>query len=280
MHPRVGLPALLLVLGLGLACDAQPDAKTDAKADAPAPAKDAETAKVEPEPEPEPPPPFMAEPERLDPKGLTIADHERRSVDVGGLTRRGPEDAAVVVLECIDFADAYNKGGQKSMTEVHEALGERVAFYLRPYWNLLESQEQAVARGDKAAKARAAQTRRLAAALVAADRQGKLWPLHDQFVAADKDQLASEDLSALATAAGLDVEAFTAQLGDEQTLAAVEAHRAACQALGVDRATPAYFINGRMMTGARKADDMRYVVDVELHGGFEKLPPGPAEPAK
>jgi hypothetical protein len=260
-----------------LACGSEP-ASNEAK---PEQAKPAPNDKAEPEPnvkaEPEvaptpPPPAFMSEPERLDPKGELIADHTRRAIPIDGLTRRGPENAPVVILACVDMPDAFVQRGQKSMAEVRAALPDVGAYYLRPYWNVLESAEAAAKNKHKPAIERIERTKLLARAMVAAERQSKIWEFHDALLAADKDQLTPDGLDALAEQAGLDVATWKTQLDDETTAAAVEAHRKACQELGVDKAVPAYFINGRMMRGSRPVEDVRYVIEVEQHGGFEKLP--------
>jgi predicted DsbA family dithiol-disulfide isomerase len=214
----------------------------------------------------------MSEPERLTPKGELLADHERRKIDTTGLARRGGEKASVIVLGCIDMRDVYSKKAQKSMAEVLAAFPNDVALYIRPYWNVLESGEAAEKNGHKPAIEQRELTQLLAAALVAAEQQGKIWELHDLIFAAEKEQLTREGLAKLATDAGLDVEKWTAALDAEATKTAVAAHKQACNALGVDRATPIYFINGRMVRGALPTEAMTYLVELELFGGFEALP--------
>jgi hypothetical protein len=214
----------------------------------------------------------MSEPERLNPKGEPWADHERRKIDVAGLARRGGEKAGVVVLGCVDMRDPFAKRGQRNMAEVLAAFPDDVALYLRPYWNVLESSEIAAKRGDKDAIEMRKLTELLATALVAAEQQGKIWELHDLMLEAQNEQLTREGLAKLAADAGLDVEKWTAALDAEETKTAVAAHKQACNTLGVDRANPVYFINGRMMVGGVQTEHMRYVVELELAGGFEALP--------
>jgi hypothetical protein len=268
----------LAVLTLLVACEGDPAPAQPAKqADAPEPAKPTEPAptpepSVTPEPAAKPKPAFMSEPERLNPKGEPWADHERRKIDITGLARRGGEKAGVVVLGCVDMRDPYTARGQRTMAEVHAAFPDDVALYLRPYWNVLETFETAAKRGDKAAIAIRELTELLATALVAAEQQGKIWELHDLMLAAQKEQLTREGLAKLAADAGLDVETWTAALDSEATKTAVAAHKQACNDLGVDRATPIYFINGRMMRGSAPTEAMTYLVELELAGGFETLP--------
>jgi len=268
---------VLLALALLCSCDkgestTTKTAKQDTKAAEAQPAPEPKP-EVAPEVEPEPPPAFMAEPERLSPKGEPFADHERREVDVSGLARRGSESAPVTVMQCIDLRDPYCRRGQTSMAAAHEALGDEVAFYLRPYWNVLESTEQAAAKGSADAKEMIEVSKRLARALVAAEAQGKIWELHDALLAAEAEQYTAEGIAALAgEIEGLDAEAFTAQLDAPETEAAADAHHEACAALGVETRVPAYFVNGRMMVGGLPTDALSYVLEVEANGGFEKLP--------
>lgn len=269
---------VLMSLALVVACEGDPAPAQPAKqVDAVEPAKPAEpVATPEPakpaEPEPKPKPAFMSEPERLSHKGEPWADHERRKIDITGLARRGSEKAGVVVLGCIDMRDVYSKKGQKSMAEVFAAFPDDVALYIRPYWNVLESGEAAEKNGHKPAIEQRKLTQLLATAMVAAEQQGKIWELHDLIFSAEKEQLTREGLAKLAADAGLDVEKWTAALDAEATQTAVDAHKQACNALGVDRATPTYFINGRMMRGAVPTEAMSYLVELELFGGFEALP--------
>jgi hypothetical protein len=272
---------VLMVLAL-VACEGDPAPAKQADKAEPAqpaqPAKPAEPA-VTPEPQPKPKPAFMSEPERLSPKGELWADHERRKIDTTGLARRGGEKAGVVVLGCVNMRDPYSQRGQKMMAETLAAFPNDVAFYMRPYWNVLESSEAAAKRGDKDAIAQRELTELLATALVAAEAQGKIWELHDKMLAAEKEQLNREGLAKLAAEAGLDAAQWTAALDAEATKTAVAAHKQACNALGVDRGTPIYFINGRMMKGSAPIDVMTYLVELELAGGFEALPklePAPA----
>jgi protein-disulfide isomerase len=261
------------------ACEGDSAKSADPKSDTPATKAPAQ-AKPEVEPElqppaepPTPPPAFMAEPELLNPKGEPFADHERRKVDVTGLARRGPESAPVTVLQCVDFRDAYCLRGQRSMAELHEALPDQIAFYFRPYWNVLESTEAAAANRSKPAREQIEQTKLLARAIAAAERQGKLWEFHDALLAADRAQYTKDGLASIAGSVdGLDGDLWNQQLDDAETQAAVDAHHEACAALGVDKGVPVYFINGRMMTGAAPTQMIRRVIEVEANGGFEKLP--------
>lgn len=278
------LPAHMLrtILGLSLllvACDGDPaPAKPAAEA-----AKQVEPVKpaepvVPPAPVARPKPAFMSEPERLNPEGKPFADHERRTIDVAGLARRGGEKAKLVIMGCIDMRDPFVKRGQRNLAEIFAVFPEDVALYIRPYWNMLESAELMVKKGKPDSIAMRDLTQLLARALVAAEQQGKIWEMHDRLLAAEKDQLTREGLARMAVDAGLDGEKWKAALDSKATEEAVAAHKQACNALGVDRGVPVYFLNGRLSQGSIKLEDLRYLVELELAGGFEALPKPPPAP--
>lgn len=272
MLVRTTLVALSLTL---VACEKADPAPAEPVKQA-EPEKPAEPAKpAEPEPAPKGPPEFMSEPERLDREGQPHADHERRTIDIAGLARRGGENAKVVVVGCIDPGEPYSKRGQQNWAEALAAFPNDVAMYIHPYWTVNQSVDDTAKRGNKDSIARIERTKFVAAALVAADQQGKIWEMHDLVLATERDQITRENLGKLE---GLDVAKWTAALDSEETKTAVAAHKQACNALGVDRGIPVYFINGRMMMGARLAEDLRYLVEVEIWGGFEKLPKNESAP--
>ncbi len=268
---------LSLALLALLACDAEPAptkpaAEETAKPDEPAkPAEPAALPAAPPAPEAKAKPAFLREPERLNRQGKPFADHERRQVDVAGLTRRGSEQAAVVIVGCVDLAGPLVRGNQKYMAELYKEFPKDVALFIRPYWKLIESFEKAVKRGDKGMIARRDLSKLLTEALVAAELQGKIWEMHDLVLAADIKELDRESLTKLAADAGLDVEKWKAALASKETEAAIDAHKKACNALGVDRNVPAYFIDGRKI-GTARPEDVKYLIEVELAGGFEVLP--------
>ena len=215
----------------------------------------------------------MSEAERLGPRQAPFADHERREIDLSSLERRGPADAPVEVLACLDLADPFCRAAQRRMSEIQSELPEDVALHLRPYSKVLDNTQVAADRGRMPARTQIARTKAIARALVAAERQGKLWDLQDALLSAQPDQYTREGLERLAAGVpGLDLDTWTRQRDDEETEAAIADHRRACTELGVDRSVPVFFINGRKMPGAIPEGPMRYVVEVEKYGGFEQLP--------
>jgi protein-disulfide isomerase len=105
-----------------------------------------------------------------------------------------------------------------------------------------------------------AHARTAALAAIAADEQGRFWPMHDRLFASARS-LDEESLSRLAGEAGLDVARWQrARAGAAAALARDEALAAT---LGV-RATPTFFVNGRRIEGAQTIDLFQQTIDEEL----------------
>ena len=107
-----------------------------------------------------------------------------------------------------------------------------------------------------------AQAKPAAEAAQCAMAQGKFWDYHDKLFANQK-ALAPENLKQYATDVGLDVEDFDACLSGGQTRNDVDTDHQQGQRLGVT-GTPAFFINGRFLSGAQPFDAFKSIIDEEL----------------
>jgi protein-disulfide isomerase len=95
-----------------------------------------------------------------------------------------------------------------------------------------------------------------------ANAENKFWEYHDQLFA-NQRALQKNDLEKYAAAVGLDQEAFNACLESGRTAADVDADHTAGVGAGVS-GTPAFFINGRFLSGAQPFDKFKKVIDEEL----------------
>jgi RNA polymerase sigma factor (sigma-70 family) len=102
----------------------------------------------------------------------------------------------------------------------------------------------------------------LAQALFAAEAQGKYWELHDLMLANQED-LTLDATYGLAQQVGLDVGKLRAAVDQGTYRGKVDAEKAAALELGV-QGTPAFFINGRPVTGLRAPADFRAHLDRAL----------------
>jgi protein-disulfide isomerase len=171
-------------------------------------------------------------------------DDERVHIPLGGLPHKGASGPAakVTMIECSDFECPFSKRASGTVDELLAHNDDLAFHHVHFPLGMFEHSEL---------KARAG---------VAAQRQGKFWPMHDGLFAA---QVESEhDAIALAQRIGLDVERFTADLRKHEVRAEVERQRGLCKAAGV-RAVPTFFINGRRVVGALPTKDFQRVIDEE-----------------
>jgi len=101
-----------------------------------------------------------------------------------------------------------------------------------------------------------------AIAAMAAQAQGKFWEMH-AILFKNQQALGHEDLEKYAKEIGLNVEKFKKAIEDKKLAEAVDAEAAAGNKIGA-RGTPAFFINGRFLSGAQPIDRFKALIDEEL----------------
>jgi protein-disulfide isomerase len=95
-----------------------------------------------------------------------------------------------------------------------------------------------------------------------AAEQGKFWPYHDRLFA-NTSRLSPADLKQHAADLGLDRSKFDPCVDTRKYKAQVDADTEAGQQAGVN-GTPAFFINGRMLSGAQPFEAFKRIIDDEL----------------
>jgi protein-disulfide isomerase len=103
-----------------------------------------------------------------------------------------------------------------------------------------------------------------ALAAEAANRQGKFWEMHDK-IFANQQALSPERYVQYAREIGLDVDRFIKDRDSADVKQRVEADKRESGALGVT-GTPAFFINGKFMSGAKPFEEFKKAIDEELAG--------------
>ena len=101
-----------------------------------------------------------------------------------------------------------------------------------------------------------------AMAAMAAHDQGKYWEFHDKLFANQK-ALTRDDFIKYAKELNLNVAKFTADLDSPKNKAKIEADAAEAAKLGVT-GTPAFFINGRFLNGAKPFAAFAELINQEL----------------
>jgi len=158
---------------------------------------------------------------------------------------RGPDKAPIEIVEFSDFQCPFCLRADPTVRQVLSTYGDRIRFVYRHF--PLPNHPNARPAAEAAA--------------CAAD-QDKFWAYHDKLFA-DPGHLADADLKQSAASLGLDASKFTACVDGHKTKDKVDADIAAGREAGVD-GTPAFFINGRMLSGAQPYDVFKRLIDEEL----------------
>ena len=169
---------------------------------------------------------------------------EHYRVEAGeGRPALGPSDALVTIVEFADFHCPFCAKASKTVRRVMAAFPEdvRVVFRHHP----LPMHQRA---------------KPAAAAAMAAHRQGKFWEMHDLIF--ERDARSDQALDAIAEELGLDMARYATDKADPAVLAMIDEDTALAKRFGAN-GTPAFFINGRYLAGARSAAEMRVVVEEE-----------------
>jgi protein-disulfide isomerase len=110
-----------------------------------------------------------------------------------------------------------------------------------------------------------------ALAAEAAHSQGKFWEFHDK-VFANQSKLALNDLKQYAKDVGLDTAQFEKDLLDPGKKKRVDDDMAEARSLGIT-GTPAFFVNGHFLNGAKPLQDFAKVINAELQRLNIPVPP-------
>jgi protein-disulfide isomerase len=166
-------------------------------------------------------------------------------IPVAGSPVKGPADAAITLVEFSDFQCPYCAKAISKLDAVLKAYPTKVKLIFKQF--PLDSHGQALL---------------AAQAAIAANLQGKFWPLHD-LMFANRTNLARPALMAMAGKVGLDMKRFTADLDSMPVRKAVEKDAADGEKAGVE-GTPTVFINGQRYNGSLELEPMKQVIDSEL----------------
>jgi len=158
---------------------------------------------------------------------------------------KGPDAAPITIVEFSDFQCPFCSKAKETADKVVANYAGKVRLVFRDY---------PLPFHDKALKA--------AEAGQCAHEQGKFWEMHDEMFA-HQDKLAPDELKASAKKLGLDAAKFDSCLDGGKFAELVQQSIKAGQSAGVS-GTPAFFINGRMISGAQPFEKFKEIVDEEL----------------
>ena len=171
-------------------------------------------------------------------------DETVHEIAVGSAPARGPKDAALVVVLFADFQCPFCKRVEPTLRRLEKEYPGQV----RLVWKNFPLPFH-----DKAELA--------AEAAMAADAQGKFWPMYDKLWGAEL--LDRTHLEQYAQQLHLDLARFSADLDERRYRERIETDVAEGQRAAV-AGTPAVFINGRKIAGAYPWETFKRVADEEL----------------
>jgi protein-disulfide isomerase len=96
----------------------------------------------------------------------------------------------------------------------------------------------------------------------AAHQQGKFWEMHD-LIFENQREMSADKYVEYAGTIGLDVEQYKKDVAAAKVKAIVDGDASAAAQLGVT-GTPAFFINGRYLSGAQPFSAFKALIDEEL----------------
>jgi protein-disulfide isomerase len=168
----------------------------------------------------------------------------RIEIATGDLEGRGPANAPITIIAFSDYECPYCKRAEETVEAVIAAYPDKIRYYHRDFPL------------DFHANARPA-----AEAARCANAQGKFWAFRTALFASPG--LGADRLLAIADETGVDRTKFDECLASDQFSAAIDVDMTDGANVGVN-GTPAFFVNGRMLSGAQPAEAFKEIIDAEL----------------
>jgi protein-disulfide isomerase len=157
----------------------------------------------------------------------------------------GPATAPVTIVEYSDFECPYCVRAQPAVTQILETYGDRVRLVFRDFPLRMHDNAHLAAQAARCA-----------------GEQERFWDYHDVLFE-NYRALRPADLQRYAAELDLDLAPFADCLDSGRYAEAVDADAASGAQFGVS-GTPAFFINGRLLSGAQPFAAFQQVIDEEL----------------
>jgi len=170
----------------------------------------------------------------------------RSEVVISGAPTRGVAEAPVTIVKFEDFQCPYCKTVQPRFAELLKKYGGKVRLVHK----------------DLPLEELHPQARQAAEASRCAGDQGKFWEFHDKLYEYSP-KASNEDLKSYAKEIGLNLDNFERCYTSGRYKAAVQKDLVEGAALGLT-GTPAFFINGRELSGAQPLEAFTAIIDEEL----------------
>jgi protein-disulfide isomerase len=181
-------------------------------------------------------------------------------VALGDSPQLGDNDAKVTIVEWSDFQCPFCGRVIETLHQVEKNYGSDVRVIFKQ--NPLPMHPNA----PYAAKAS-----------LAAQKQGKFWPMHDKLFEANNsrqpDALAQTKVDDMARAIGLDMDKFQKDVSSPEVAQIIRDDQSQAQKLGAN-GTPHFFINGARINGAQPYEAFKNIVDAQMKRANQVLASG------
>ncbi|MAI26708.1 MAG: thioredoxin domain-containing protein [Myxococcota bacterium] len=175
---------------------------------------------------------------------VVVLERERVQVAAVGASM-GPENAPVTIVEFSDFECPYCSRVVPTIKQIAAQYPDQVRIVYRHLPLSFHANAKLASQAS-----------------LCADQQDQFWAFHDLLFEKQKE-MKRENLMAHATALNLDMAAFESCIDSPETVALVDADIAAAAEIGAT-GTPAFYVNGIMLSGAQPFENFQTVIDAEL----------------
>lgn len=186
-------------------------------------------------------------------------DPPRVAVEPGDAPMKGAKTAPITIVEFSDFQCPYCGRVAPTLKQIEGRYGASLRLFFRDYPLPMHPQAPKAAEAGQCAK-----------------DQGRFWEMHDRLFA-DQSKLQVADLKQHAADIGLNAEQFDECLDSGRHAADWQRNLDEGSRYGVS-GTPAFFINGRFVSGAQPYEAFARVVEEELQRAGIAVPAAPPPP--
>ena len=172
---------------------------------------------------------------------VVILQPPKIEVGTGGRPERGPKNAPITIIEFSDYECPFCKKAEESVQQVLKTYGDKVRFVYRDFPLDIHASARPASEAAHCAQA-----------------QGKFWEYHDKLMAAT--DLSADKFKTLADEVKLDRAKFDECIAKQQFKADIDKDMEDATDVGVT-GTPAFFINGRMISGAEPFEKFKEIID-------------------
>lgn len=171
-------------------------------------------------------------------------------IDTAGAPVRGNPSAKVTIVEFTDFECPFCMRVQPTTTKLREKYGDKIRFVFKDFPLSFHPNAMDV---------------HIAARCVYQTNPNRYWEFFDQMFAQNRDRALVTKTGAekLALKLGTDAGKYNACIADPSVRAGIEASVKLGEENGVS-GTPAFFINGRMLSGAQPIEAFEEIIEAEL----------------